>query len=267
MRRALLSVLVMVLALGVTSGVLAWTHNEHIHNNTGETINDVHKVLKGRWIVDEMMTDTFPFTEWEQVETPWGWETRLRWWGADVPTCQYVHVCFTIIDPETMEYAQGAQIIRGWWTRDGEFIDWLSPVLSAEGVVELGEFCLSLGNFMFQSFDQPDTMPAPPVFVTDIAIAFVDECVPIEDLTYEIMYDPGSTLPWQQLPPMDILVHGIYFGQICYPADAYWGIVRMTLEDGTDPNPYHEFMKFPIIPGGPSATESTTWGRLKGLFR
>ena len=62
MRKVLITLVVLDIALGINSGVLAWTHNEHIHNNTGETINDVHKVLRGRWIVDEMMTDTFPFT-------------------------------------------------------------------------------------------------------------------------------------------------------------------------------------------------------------
>jgi hypothetical protein len=265
-RRVLLMALVLVVALGVTSGVFAWTHNEHIHNNTGETINDVHKVLKGRWLVDEMMTDTFPFAEWEQVFVGGGWETHLRWWGADVPTCQYAHVCFTIVDPITLEYAPGAEIRRGWWTRDGEFVSWLSPILSAGGEVDMGQFCLYLGNFSWQHM-YLDSMPAPPVFVTDIAVAFVDECIPIEDLTYEVMYDPGSTLPWQLQPPMDLLVHGMWYQQICYPADSYWCIVRMTLVDGTDPNPYHEFMKFEVLPGGPSATEATTWGRLKGLFR
>lgn len=266
MRKVLITLVVLVIALGINSGVLAWTHNEHIHNNTGETINDVHKVLRGRWIVDEMMTDTFPFTDWEQVSTPRGWETRLRWWGADVPTCQYAHVCFTIVDPVTLEYAPGAQIIRGWWTRDGDFVSWLSPIVSANGAVEADEFCLLLGNFNWQH-PELDTLPAPPVFITDIAVAFTDECIPIEDLNYDLMYDPGSTLPWQPLPPIDLLVHSAWYQQICYPADAYWCIVRMTLEDGTDPNPYHEFMKFQVLPGGPSATEQSTWGRLKQIFR
>ena len=45
MKRLSLMALVLIVALGMTSGVYAWTHNEHIHNNTGETINDVHKVL------------------------------------------------------------------------------------------------------------------------------------------------------------------------------------------------------------------------------
>ena len=262
MRKVLLIAVVFIAALGITSGVYAWTHNEHIHNNTGQTINDVHKVLKGQWIVSDMMATTFPNTEWEQVFVGGEWETHLRWWGADLPHCQTAHVCFEIIDPNTGALAPGAQIISAWWTRDGEFVAWMSPVLSAKGEVRVDEFCLEIGNF-----NMLDTIPAPPVFVTDIAIAFTDECVPIEDLTYEVMYDPGSTLPWQQLPPVDLLIPGVWYQQICSPADSYWWIVRITLEDGTDPNPYHEFMKFEVVPGGPSAADETTWGRLKSLFR
>ena len=196
MRQALLVTLVLVVALGVTSGVLAWTHNEHVHNNTGVTINDVHKVLKGRWIVEEMMTDTFPFTEWEQEFVNGEWETHLRWWGADVPTCQYAHVCFTIVDPVTAEYAPGAQILEAWWSResgfiapDDEFVAYFSPVVSAESEIEMGSFCFYLGNFNWQDPDH-DSLPAPPIFITDIAVAFVDECIPIEDFwTDERMED------------------------------------------------------------------------------
>lgn len=263
MKQVMLIVLALIMAMGITSGVCAWTHNEHIHNNTGVTINDVHKVLMGQWIVSDMMATTFPNTDWEQVFVDGQWETHLRWWGADLPHCQTAHVCFEITDPTTGALAHGAQIISAWWTRDGERIDWMGPVLSAHGEVRMDEFCLDIGNFNMR-----DTIPAYPVFVTDIAVAFVDECIPIEDLNYEVMYDPGSPLPWQQLPPMDLLVHGQWYQAPCYPVESiWWCVVRMTLEDGTDPNPYHEFMKFEVLPGGPSATDETTWGRMKSLFR
>lgn len=268
MRQVLLIGLALIIALGVTSDVYAWTHNEHIHNNTGQTINDVHKVLKGRWIVTEMMTDTFPFTEWEAQLTPSGWVTILGWWGANVPHCQYAHVCFTIVDPATGQLAPGAEIERAWFTRDGMFAGDLGPVVSANGQVVGDEFCLEIGNFHYLGDDfVTDSLPSPPVFVTDIAVVFTNECIPIEDLNYEVLYDPGSTLPWRHLPPTDLLVFGHWYQQICYPADSYWCIVRMTMEDGTDPNSYHEFMKFEVQPGGPSGTDETTWGRLKELFR
>ena len=227
MKRLSLMALVLIVALGMTSGVYAWTHNEHIHNNTGETINDVHKVLKGIWTVTEMMTETFPNADWEVRPTPTGMVTELRWWGADVPFCQDADVCFTVIDPVTGELAPGAEIIRAWWTRDREFVGWISPVLSAKQEVVVTGFCLHLGNFSWQHLEV-DSLPAPPVFVTDIAVAFTDECIPIEDLNYETLYDPGSPLAWQQLPPADLLVHGVWY---------------------------------------PSAVEGATWGRLKQLFR
>ncbi len=266
MRKVLLMVLVLVTALGVTSGVYAWTHNEHIHNNTGETVNDAHKVLKGIWTVDRMMSTTFPITEWETQPTPTGWVTILHWSGADLPCCEDADVCFTVSDPATGQLAPGAEIIRAWWTYDREFVGWISPVMSSKAVVNEGEFCFFLGNFNWQHLEV-DSLPAPPVFVTDIAVAFTNECLTIEDLNYETLYDPGSTLPWQQLPPVDLLLHRVWYQQICYPYDSYWCIVRMTLEDGTDPNPYYEFQKLEVLPGGPSAADLTTWGRLKQLFR
>jgi hypothetical protein len=266
MRQVILVTLVFVLALGMTSGLYAWTHNEHIHNNTTQVVNDVHKVLRGRWTVDRMMTDTFPFADWGVVWDGTEWVTRLHWWGADVPPCQYAHVCFTVVDPATGLLAPGAEIKRAWFTYDEEYVDDLTWVISAVGAAEEELFCLYIGNFRMLGVDS--LAPSPPVYVTDIAIAFSDECIPIEDMTYEVMYDPGSTLPWQQLPPMDLLVFEQWY-QVnnCYPADSFWGYLRMTLYDGIEPFPYHEFMKFEVQPGGPSAAEATTWGRLKGLFR
>ena len=45
-------------------------------------------------------------------------------------------------------------------------------------------------------------------------------------------------------------------------------VLRMTLDDGTDPmNPYHEFHQFTLTGGAPSATDESTWGNIKGLFR
>jgi len=266
--RILLPVLVATLALSVAPSVFAWTHNEHVHNNTGQTVNDVHKVLEGIWDIPEMMIATFPNTDW--YVDPVDSLTYLHWWGADLPHCEYAHTCFTAADPVTGNAAPGGIIRRAYFTYDGVFVGDMGPSASADGRGEGDIFQLHLGNFRRLEPNPPlPTLPALPIEVTEIAVGFVNACLPIEDLVFEKMYGPDSGIDWILLPPMSLAVFEAWYGVVVpMPFGSAAAVVRMTLDDGSDPlNPYHEFHQFTLNGGPPSATDPSTWTKIKGIFR
>jgi hypothetical protein len=263
--RILFSVLAVVVALAVAPSAFAWTHNEHVHNNTGQVVNDVHKVLNGQWDIPEMMTTTFANTEW--YYDPADDKTYLTWWGDNLPHCEYAHCCFTAQDPVTGNAAPGGIVERAYFTFDGDFVGDLGPVASAQGRGEQDVFVAEVGNFHMLEGDP--MMPAPPIEVLEIAIGFVDTCLPIEDLVFELLYGPDSGIDWIPLPPMTLADHGVWY-PVVVPMQfgAAAAVLRMTLDDGTDPdNPYHEFHQFTLTGGAPSATEEGTWSKIKGIFR
>jgi len=261
--RILFPVLVVMFALTIAPSTFAWTHNEHVHNNTGQTVNDVHKVLKGIWDIPQQMIETFPNTDW--YVDPIDSLTYLHWWGADLPHCEYAHTCFTAQDPATGNAAPGGIVLKAYFTLDGVYVGDLGPAMSANGRGEQDIFVAEVGNFRLLD----SGMPAPPVEILDIAIGFVNQCLPIEDLVFDQMYGPNSGIDWIPLPPMSIPLHSTWYPVVVpMPIGSAAAVLRMTLDDGTDPNnPYHEFHQFTLTGGAPSATDQSTWSKIKGIFR
>ena len=114
----LLSILLLASALvsGHAATSLAWTHNEHVINNSGDTAHDVVKILDGHYNITAMAHWTFPSTGSWQVTTLGGKEvTVLRWWGATVPPGGHADCCFTALTASGNTAPQSI-ILAAFWT-------------------------------------------------------------------------------------------------------------------------------------------------------
>lgn len=184
--------------------VYAWSHNEHFHNNTGQTAYDVHKILDGRYAITAMMTGQ-PFNS-----TNWYWrgnETVLRWYDGQVPNCQRGHCCFTA-KPRIVYIPVRAIIKKKYWTdRYGAYIGDCGPNISIIVTpYEWGVFNIEVGNFSFSGELDNYLEHTPPFFADQMAIAFTERQLPLEELTVENIFEGGVQLDWQDVmtPAMQI---------------------------------------------------------------
>jgi hypothetical protein len=266
MRHKVLAPVVLILfVMGMLSTAFAWTNNEHFCNRTGQVVNDIHKILKGQWRVPGMSVTTFPFTNVDVYHDGEEMVTHMTWWGNDVPDGGWAHVCFSAFDAAGVSPNRG-MFKRAYMTRDGVFVDDLGPVPAVEAQVDPGVLHLKIGNFQLLT---DSLVPAPPVWVELDAI-FVDACLPMDSLTFEILYDPDSPLPWEPLATRLLHEHGVWYEwDVGFAGNPSGGVFRMTLYyDGDPSSVIHEFTQFTLRPGGePSTVEPTPWGRIKMLFR
>jgi hypothetical protein len=106
---------VLAVALGLSSNVHAWSHNEHNVNNNSTTAYDVVKILDGDYEISAMMDWDFSSQDYYHVSIGSKVYTVLRWWNGQVPPGTAGDVCFTA-EALGSHSAPRAEIVAAWWT-------------------------------------------------------------------------------------------------------------------------------------------------------
>ena len=253
--RGFLALLAVTLPLAMVTVAHPYTHNEHFRNNDPDsTVLGITKTVCGgsELNVSEMQSTTFDSTWWGHINPRC---VELKWRNGSVAPGEYSHVCFTATDQFGHE---GVTIVQVDTVKEGRSGWDFGPAVSGVGSRQGSDFQLALGNYRCLDLGPP-MVPSNPIELLDLAVAFVDERLPIDSLVYEVMYDSLSPLNWVELVPDTLAVFRQWYGWTVpiSPDTGEWAVVRMSMTDATHPIPYHDFMEFYLVPGLSSVGEAS----------
>lgn len=202
-----IAIAVCVIMAAGSSSVLAWSHNEHQYNNTGQDAHDVVKILEGHYDIPQMMDWDFASYGYSQTYLNGKPVTVLRWWDGIVSPGTAGDVCFTATAPGEGQPNPHAKIIGAWWTGpDGLPIGQYYPALSAKiDFADLANPVVEIGNHQAAQIDVNNLNPnawadgdftltgdAAPMNVHKVWAAVIDGALGPEDLFVEkTIFDDG----------------------------------------------------------------------------